>query len=232
MRPKRKRPKPPRRSKREEGPRAPFPFPFRGPAKARSTSAVDRALFPCTGFRPDFGSMLDVQTLSGERALTSCRSRDRSGRTAFFKGGVGVVRFQFRQRLTDRVERLGLFFGMIVFVSDWLMGSRRSGFEAEDGRCTSMKSVEERKDDVRVFRDEVEDRVRAAVDTTFVPGISFARSWPTEPSCTEIVFPGGRKRAKRGGDAAQERTVSVSRRKDARSAHAKRSAGSGSSLTC
>ena len=100
--------------------------------------------------------MLDVQTLSGERALTSCRSRDRSGRTAFFKGGVGVVRFQFRQRLTDRVERLGLFFGMIVFVSDWLMGSRRSGFEAEDGRCTSMKSVEERKDDVRVFRDEVE----------------------------------------------------------------------------
>lgn len=140
MRPKRKRPKPPRRSKREEGPRAPFPFPFRGPAKARSTSAVDRALFPCTGFRPDFGSMLDVQTLSGERALTSCRSRDRSGRTAFFKGGVGVVRFQFRQRLTDRVERLGLFFGMIVFVSDWLMGSRRSGFEAEDGRCTSMKS--------------------------------------------------------------------------------------------
>lgn len=143
--------------------------------------------------------MLDVQTLSGERALTSCRSRDRSGRTAFFKGGVGVVRFQFRQRLTDRVERLGLFFGMIVFVSDWLMGSRRSGFEAEDGRCTSMKSVEEREDDVRVFRDEVEDRVRAAVDTTFVPGISFARSWPTEPSCTEIVFPGGRKRAKRGG---------------------------------
>ena len=137
--------------------------------------------------------MLDVQTLSGERALTSCRSRDRSGRTAFFKGGVGVVRFQFRQRLTDRVERLGLFFGMIVFVSDWLMGSRRSGFEAEDGRCTSMKSVVEREDDVRVFRDEVEDRVRAAVDTTFVPGISFARSWPTEPSCTEIVFPGGRK---------------------------------------
>lgn len=170
--------------------------------------------------------MLDVQTLSGERALTSCRSRDRSGRTAFFKGGVGVVRFQFRQRLTDRVERLGLFFGMIVFVSDWLMGSRRSGFEAEDGCYTSMKSVEEREDDVRVFRDEVEDRVRAAVDTTFVPGISFARSWPTEPSCTEIVFPGGRKRAKRGGDAAQERTVSVSRRKDARSAYAKRSAGS------
>lgn len=153
--------------------------------------------------------MRDAQTLSGERALTSCCFQDRSDRTVFFKGGVGVVRFQFRQRLTDRVERLGLFFGMIVFVSDWLMGSRRSGFEAEDGRCTSMKSVEEREDDVRVFRDEVEDRVRASIRPSFSESVSRDRDRRSRVARKSFSREGARGRKEEGKRRKSGRSASL-----------------------